>query len=74
MEGEIEEGKLYEEFDFNRSIEIREREAKWVQIFLDDANQNEKAIIFCATKPCRFSSGFGESIQNRQHHPFIVYE
>ncbi|MEZ5007169.1 MAG: type I restriction-modification enzyme R subunit C-terminal domain-containing protein [Chitinophagales bacterium] len=50
IEGEIEEGKLYEEFDFNRNIEIREREAKRVQIFLDDANQNEKAIIFCATQ------------------------
>jgi len=50
VEGEIEEGKLYEEKDFNRSIEIVERETKRVQLFLDDANQNEKAIIFCATQ------------------------
>jgi len=50
VEGEIEEGKLYEEKDFNRSIEIVERETKRVKIFLDDANQNEKAIIFCATQ------------------------
>lgn len=46
VEGEIEEGKLYEEKDFNRSIEIVERESKRVNIFLDEANQNEKAIIF----------------------------
>ncbi len=50
VEGEIEEGKLYEEKDFNRSIEIVEREAKRVNIFLDEANQNEKAIIFCANQ------------------------
>jgi type I restriction enzyme R subunit len=50
VEGEIEAGKLYQEKDFNRTIEIREREAKRVQIFLDDANQNEKAIIFCANQ------------------------
>lgn len=50
VEGEIEEGKLYEEKDFNRRIEIVEREAKRVNIFLDEANQNEKAIIFCANQ------------------------
>jgi len=50
VEGEIEEGKLYEEKDFNRTIEIIEREAKRVNIFLDEANQSEKAIIFCANQ------------------------
>lgn len=50
VEGEIEEGKLYEEKDFNRTIEIVEREAKRVNIFLDEANQREKAIIFCANQ------------------------
>jgi type I restriction enzyme R subunit len=50
VEGEIEEGKLYEERDFNRSIEIVEREAKRVNIFLDESNQNEKTIIFCANQ------------------------
>jgi len=48
--GEIEEGKLYTEPDFNRRIEIKEREAKRVQIFMDDINQNEKAIVFCSTQ------------------------
>jgi type I restriction enzyme R subunit len=50
IEGEIEEGKLYTEPDFNRIIEIKAREAKRVQIYMDDANQKEKAIIFCATQ------------------------
>jgi type I restriction enzyme R subunit len=50
VEGEIEEGKIYTEPDFNRNIEIKEREAKRVKIFMDDVNQNEKAIIFCATQ------------------------
>ena len=50
VEGEIEEGKLYEEKDFNRTIEIIEREAKRANIFLDESNQNEKSIIFCANQ------------------------
>ena len=50
IEGEIEEGKTYTEGDFNRIIEIKSREAKRVQIYMDEANQKEKAIIFCATQ------------------------
>ena len=50
IEGDIEEGKLYTEPDFNRIIEIKEREAKRVQIFMNEINQNEKSIVFCATQ------------------------
>ena len=50
IEGEVEEGKIYEEPDFNRIIVIKEREAKRVRIILDEINQNEKTIIFCATQ------------------------
>ncbi|MCK5475505.1 MAG: DEAD/DEAH box helicase family protein [Candidatus Pacebacteria bacterium] len=50
IEGEVEEGKIYEEADFNRIITIKEREAKRVRIVLDEINQNEKTIIFCATQ------------------------
>lgn len=50
IEGEIEEGKIYEEADFNKIIVIKEREAKRVRILLDEINQNEKTIIFCATQ------------------------
>lgn len=50
VEGEVEEGRHYTESDFNRIIEIKEREAKRVQIYMDEANQKEKAIIFCATQ------------------------
>jgi type I restriction enzyme R subunit len=50
VEGEIESGKIYEEADFNRSIEIREREKKRVEIFLSQINQNEKTLVFCANQ------------------------
>lgn len=50
IEGEIEEGKIYKETDFNKKIEIREREAERVKIYLDEVNQKEKAIIFCANQ------------------------
>jgi type I restriction enzyme R subunit len=44
IEGEIEEGRLYEEANFNKIIEIKEREAKRVQIFMDEANPNDKTM------------------------------
>ena len=50
VEGEIEEGKHYKESDFNKIIEIKERERKRVKVFLEAVNQNEKAIVFCATQ------------------------
>lgn len=50
VEGEIEAGKRYEEPDFNRSIEIREREKKRVEIFMSQINQNEKTLVFCANQ------------------------
>ncbi|MBU6339150.1 MAG: DEAD/DEAH box helicase family protein [Rickettsiales bacterium] len=50
IEGEVEEGRRYEEGDFNRIIEIKEREAKRVEIFLDEIGQNEKTIVFCANQ------------------------
>ncbi len=50
IEGEVENGKVYTESDFNTKIEIREREAKRVELFLSDIDQNEKTIVFCATQ------------------------
>ena len=50
VEGEIEAGKLYDEPDFNRSIEIREREKKRVEIFMSQINQHEKTLVFCANQ------------------------
>lgn len=50
IEGEVEEGRIYEEADFNKIIEIKEREAKRVQIVLSEIDQKEKTIIFCATQ------------------------
>lgn len=50
VEGEVEEGKIYQEPDFNRIIVIKEREAKRVRVVLNEINQNEKTIIFCATQ------------------------
>ena len=50
IEGEIETGKLYMESDFNKIIEIKEREAHRVKLFMDQINQDEKTIVFCATQ------------------------
>lgn len=50
IEGEVEAGKRYTETDFNKIIEIKEREAHRVKLFMDQINQKEKALVFCATQ------------------------
>lgn len=50
IEGEVETGKLYTEKDFNRIIEIKERESHRVKLVMELINQNEKTLVFCATQ------------------------
>ena len=50
IEGEVEEKKIYKEPDFNKIIEIKEREVKRVKVVLSEIDQKEKTIIFCATQ------------------------
>ena len=50
VEGEIEIGKRYDERDFNRIIEIREREQLRVKLFMELIDQREKTLVFCATQ------------------------
>lgn len=50
VEGEIEAGRTYTEDDFNRTIVIKERESKRVQLFMNEINQNEKTLVFCANQ------------------------
>jgi type I restriction enzyme R subunit len=50
IEGEIEGGKRYTEPDFNKVIEIKEREAHRVKLFMDMIDQREKTLVFCATQ------------------------
>ena len=49
-EGEVDEGKLYEEKDFNRTLEIKEREKKRVELFLKQIDPREKTLVFCANQ------------------------
>jgi type I restriction enzyme R subunit len=50
IEGEVEAGRRYVESDFNKIIEIKEREAHRVAIFMEQINQHEKTLVFCATQ------------------------
>ena len=50
IEGEVEEGRLYEEKAFNREIVIDERERKRVEIFMAAINPNDKTLVFCANQ------------------------
>lgn len=50
VEGEIEAGKIYKEADFNKIIEIKQREQQRVEIFLNQIDQRQKTLVFCATQ------------------------
>lgn len=50
LEGEVEEGYVYSEGDFNRKIVIEARERKRVMEMLACINQSEKTIVFCANQ------------------------
>ena len=50
VEGEVDEGHVYKESDFNKRIVIEERERKRVQDMLSAINETEKTIVFCANQ------------------------
>ncbi len=50
VEGDVEEGKRYKEPQFNRTIEIEQRERYRIKLFMDQIDQREKTIVFCATQ------------------------
>ncbi len=50
IEGDPEEGRVYEEEDFQRVIEIKEREKIRVELFMNEIDQSEKTLVFCATQ------------------------
>ncbi|MGE3972470.1 MAG: EcoAI/FtnUII family type I restriction enzme subunit R [Porticoccaceae bacterium] len=50
VEGAIEAGRRYIEADFNRIIEIKEREAYRVKLMMGMIDQREKTLVFCATQ------------------------
>lgn len=50
VQGEAEIGTTFTEKDFNKIVEIKEREQYRVQLFMDAIDQREKTIVFCATQ------------------------
>ncbi len=50
ISGEIDEDKEYTESDFNTKLIIDEREKSRVQEFMDQIDQRQKTLVFCATQ------------------------
>jgi type I restriction enzyme, R subunit len=50
LEGVADVGESFDEKDFNRIIEIKEREKKRVEIFMSQIDQREKTLVFCASQ------------------------
>ena len=49
-EGEVEQGRRYQEADFNRIIEIMQREEYRVKLFMEQIDPTQKTLVFCATQ------------------------
>ncbi len=49
LAGEVEK-EVYEKSDFNTNIHIRQREEHLTQVMLDNINQQDKTIVFCANQ------------------------
>lgn len=50
IQGEVESGRRYVEGEFNKIIEIKEREKYRVNLFMGQIDQTQKALVFCATQ------------------------
>ena len=50
VEGEVQEGRLYTEAEFNRIIEIERRERQRVEILFSQIDPRQKTLVFCATQ------------------------
>ena len=50
IEGEVDDGRVYAEKDFNRVIVIEQRERERVKEMLATINADEKTIVFCANQ------------------------
>ncbi len=50
LEGEVDHGQHFTEADFNRVVEIKQREAKRVELAMSAIGPQEKTLVFCATE------------------------
>ncbi|MGR4001011.1 MAG: DEAD/DEAH box helicase family protein [Alphaproteobacteria bacterium] len=50
LTGDVQKDKTYTEHDFNRNIQIREREEYRVGLFMEKVDQTQKTLVFCATQ------------------------
>ncbi len=50
ISGEVDQTKRYREGEFNRIIEIMDRERYRVRVFMSEIDQREKTIVFCASQ------------------------
>jgi type I restriction enzyme, R subunit len=50
LEGAVDEARTYTESDFNRVIEIADRERYRVTVFMEAIDQTQKTLVFCASQ------------------------
>ncbi|PZU20640.1 MAG: restriction endonuclease subunit R [Shinella sp.] len=50
LKGEVEEGTIFKEGDFNTRLVIEKRELSRVREFMNQIDQRQKTLVFCATQ------------------------
>lgn len=51
LEGEIDKEKEYTKEEYNKIIELEDIERYRVKLLMENINQNQKTLVFCATQP-----------------------
>ncbi len=71
VEGEVKPGHRYPEREFNRLIEIREREQYRVEQLMDRLDPREKTLIFCASQA--HAAAIRDLVNQRKLNPDPLY-
>ena len=50
LDGEIDKSKTYKENEFNKDIQLKQREEHRVKVMLNNIKQNDKTLVFCANQ------------------------
>lgn len=73
VQGDVEVGQTFTEGEINRRVEIEARERYRVETFMNDIDQNQKTIVFCATQDhARLVRDIINQVKTSKHPDYCV--
>lgn len=73
VQGDVEIGQTFTESEINRKVEIEARERYRVETFMNDIDQNQKTIVFCATQNhARLVRDIINQVKSSKHPDYCV--